>query len=473
MREGMVTYAPDLVIYPESHSEVRALVELACRHRVLLIPFGGGSNIAGCLEPLASDDRAAVSLDMRRMDRVLSIDKESSVACIDAGALGPRMEEQLNRAGLTLGHFPDSFLFSTVGGWVATRSAGMQSDRYGKIEDMVVSLRMATPSGDVETHPLPRASNGIDVNRLCIGSEGTLGVITEVVLRVHPLSERKGTYAYLFPDFGSGLAAMSACHREDAAPSMMRLNDPNKTTLSAAYSKPPGTAKRILSKAVRQYLKGLRRWKIDEICLMLATYEGSARRFNAERESTETIFRRFGAFSLGDGPGKSFNEGKFDFPYLRDYLFERDILCDVSETATVWSNLTPLYSAVNAAMAEAFESEQVNGWVGCHASHSYDTGASLYFTFAYAASPEGQMEQFLRIKKASLDTFLAHGATFSHHHAVGYEHMPWLERDISPAGVSALRALKQGFDPGNVMNPGRLTGGLSFEEWRKIGLRGQ
>jgi alkyldihydroxyacetonephosphate synthase len=214
----------------------------------------------------------------------------------------------------------------------------------------------------------------------------------------------------------------------------------------------------------------VRRWNPENICLMLTIYEGSALRFEAEREATEAVFRRHGAFALGAGPGKSFNAGKFDFPYLRDFLFERDILCDVSETATVWSNVRPLYLAVNNAMNAAFQEENVPGWVGCHASHSYHAGASLYFTFAFAAEPDAQIEQFLRIKKRSLDAFLDNGATLSHHHAVGYEHMPWLERDVSSAGVAALRALKTGLDPGNIMNPGRLAGGLGFEEWRKAGF---
>ena len=199
----------------------------AAHHDVVVIPFGGGSNIAGCLER-SETRRMVVSLDMRRMRRVLAVDTESFTARIEAGVFGPDLEEQLQGYGLTLGHFPDSFLHSTLGGWIATRSAGMQSDKYGKIEDMVVALRMVTPIGVLATRVVPKSSNGIDVNHLCIGSEGTLGVITEATMRVHPRSELRRTHGYLFLDFESGIQAMHECVRKECVPSMFRLNDPDK-----------------------------------------------------------------------------------------------------------------------------------------------------------------------------------------------------------------------------------------------------
>ena len=202
--------APDLVLYPDSEHDVLMTLRAAARHDVVVIPFGGGSNIAGCLERSESR-RMAVSLDMRRMRRVLEVDTESFTARIEAGAFGPDLEEQLNSYGLTLGHFPDSFLHSTLGGWIATRSAGMQSDKYGKIEDMVIALRMVTPVGVLATRTVPKSSNGIDVNHLCIGSEGTLGVITEATMRVHPRPESRRTHGYLFPEFEAGIEAMHEC----------------------------------------------------------------------------------------------------------------------------------------------------------------------------------------------------------------------------------------------------------------------
>ncbi|HEY7027113.1 MAG TPA: FAD-binding oxidoreductase, partial [Gemmatimonadales bacterium] len=208
IRRGIVEAAPDGVIYPETEAEVATLIAAAADHDVVLIPFGAGSNIAGCVEAAHDERRMVVALDLRRMDQVLELDAESGTARIQAGVMGPHMEQQLNAQGFTLGHFPDSFLFSTLGGWIATRSAGMQSDRYGKIEDMVVALRMVTPSGTIETRTVPRSSNGIDVKHLCIGSEGTLGVITEAVMQVHRIPEIRLPYGYLFPDFEEGVNAI-------------------------------------------------------------------------------------------------------------------------------------------------------------------------------------------------------------------------------------------------------------------------
>src|SRR5271154_371532 len=271
MRRGEANGAPDLVLYPENESDVLEVIRAAAHHDVVVIPFGGGSNIAGCLER-ADTRRVVVSLDMRCMRRVLAVDVWSRTARIEAGAFGPDLEEQLQSYGLTLGHFPDSFLHSTLGGGIATRSAGMQSDKYGKIEDMVISLRMVTPAGVLATRVVPKSSNGIDVNHICIGSEGTLGVITEATMRVHARSESRRTHGYLFLDFESGIEAMHECVRKECVPSMCRLNDPGKTALSMAF-KPPSSR---LSQAVSEVMKGYLRVKgfdFARACLMLTTFE--------------------------------------------------------------------------------------------------------------------------------------------------------------------------------------------------------
>ena len=272
MRRGLAEGAPDLVLYPENETDVLMTLRAAARHDVVVIPFGGGSNIAGCLERSESR-RMVVSLDMRRMRRVLEVDTESFTARIEAGAFGPDLEEQLNAHGLTLGHFPDSFLHSTLGGWIATRSAGMQSDKYGKIEDMVIALRMVTPVGVLATRTVPKSSNGIDVNHLCIGSEGTLGVITEATMRVHPRPELRRTHGYLFPEFEAGIEAMHECVRKECVPSMLRLSDPDKTALSLAFKPPSSRLSQAATKIMKGYLKA--KGFDSRACLMLTTFEGS------------------------------------------------------------------------------------------------------------------------------------------------------------------------------------------------------
>jgi alkyldihydroxyacetonephosphate synthase len=466
LRRGIVNHAPDLVVYPESEADVIALVATAHTHEVVVIPFGGGSNIAGCLEPSDDAGRMVVSLDMGRMNRVLEVDAQSLVARLQPGALGGDMESQLQSHGVTLGHFPDSFLHSTLGGWIATRSAGMQSDKYGKIEEMVVSLRMVTPSGTLVTRTVPKCSNGIDPNHLCIGSEGILGVITEAAMRVHRLPERKAYYGYLFPDFESGVAAIHECVRRDLMPLITRLNDPGKTQLSFAFKQRTTPFKERIARAMKWYLRHVKGIDFSKCCMMIAAFEGEDAAFRQRRAEVNVIYRRHGAASLGDSPGRSFEKSKYDFPHLRDFVMDRGIMADVSETSTLWSNLLPLHAKVTEAIARAIRDTGSQPWIGCHISHNYHAGASLYFTFGAAQRRDRELEQYLYVKKAAEDAFLQHGGTLSHHHAVGTEHLPWIEADLSSTGLHAVRALKAGLDPKNIMNPGKIIpGGNPLAQW--------
>jgi alkyldihydroxyacetonephosphate synthase len=468
MRNGMAEGAPDLVVYPENEHDVLMTIRAAAEHDAVVIPFGGGSNIAGCLER-SETHRMVMSLDMRRMRRVLAVDKESLTARIEAGVFGPDLEEQLSGYGLTLGHFPDSFLHSTLGGWIATRSAGMQSDKYGKIEDMVIALRMVTPAGVLATRTVPKSSNGIDVNHLCIGSEGTLGVITEATMQVHPRAESRRTHGYLFLNFESGIEAMHECVRKQCTPSMARLNDSGKTALSMAFKPPSSKLSQAITRVMKSYLQ-MKGFNFAQACLMLTTFEGSKGEITRQHHQVSAIHRRFGAADLGPSSGKSFESTKYDFPHIRDFLMDRGITSDVSETATVWSNVVPLYRAATADLSTAIEESGVKPWVGCHISHSYHSGASLYLTFACQQKHGQEMQQYLHAKRVVQQSFIDHGATLSHHHAVGTEHLPWLTDDISPVGVLAIAAIKGGLDPGNVMNPGRLRPSLApLEEWLRVG----
>jgi alkyldihydroxyacetonephosphate synthase len=468
LRRGMAEGAPDLVVYPESEKDVLAILRAAADHDVMVIPFGGGSNISGCLERMEMH-RTAVSLDMRRMRRVLAVDAESYTARVEAGVFGPDLEEQLGARGMTLGHFPDSFLHSTLGGWIATRSAGMQSDKYGKIEDMVVSLRMVTPDGVLATRTVPNSSNGIDVNYLCIGSEGTLGVITEATMRVHARPEARLVPAYLFPEFESGLEAIHECVRRECMPSMVRLNDADKTGLSMAFKPVSSRLSQTVTKIFKSYLRA-KGFDLPQACLMLAAFEGHRADVTRQSRQVDAIYRKFGGVSLGPSSGRAFEATKYDFPHIRDFLLERDVTSDVSETSTVWSNILPLYKASMGAIRAGVSESGVPAFAGCHISHTYRSGASLYFTFGFQQQVGREMEQYLRVKRGVQQSFMDHGATLSHHHAVGTEHLPWLAADISPLGVRAVAAIKQGLDPGNIMNPGRLQPSEdAFGDWTRIG----
>ena len=456
MRHGQVQFAPDCVVYPDTEEDVALVVRAAHEHGVVLVPFGGGSNIAGCLVPIDRGGRMVVSLDMCRMHRVLEVDRYSLTARIQPGVYGQHLEDQLAEHGVTLGHFPDSFLHSTLGGWVATRSAGMQSDIYGKIEDMVISLRMVTPSGTIITRTVPKSSNGIDIKHLCIGSEGILGVITEVVVQVHHKPEKEDWYGWLFPDFKSGLDAIHECHRGDCMPTVTRLNDPKKTALSFAFKHPKTGIKDKIAKAFKWYIGNIKKIDFDQCCLMVVKYEGTPQAFNRIKNRVTAIYKKHRGVCLGAEPGRSFAKVKFDFPHLRDYVMDRSIMADVSETATTWDNLRTLHESGLADVEQAIKDTGVDAWVGCHLSHSYRTGASLYFTFGCLQREGREIEQYLYVKKAAEDAFMKNGGTLSHHHAVGTEHLPWVEEDLSPTGLKAVKALKAGLDPNDIMNPGKI-----------------
>ena len=456
MRHGQVQFAPDCVVYPDTEEDVALVVRAAHEHGVVLVPFGGGSNIAGCLVPSDRGGRMVVSLDMCRMHRVLEVDRYSLTARIQPGVYGQHLEDQLAEHGVTLGHFPDSFLHSTLGGWVATRSAGMQSDIYGKIEDMVISLRMVTPSGTIITRTVPKSSNGIDIKHLCIGSEGILGVITEVVVQVHHKPEKEDWYGWLFPDFKSGLDAIHECHRGDCMPTVTRLNDPKKTALSFAFKHPKTGIKDKIGKAFKWYIGNVKKIDFNQCCLMVVKYEGTPQAFNRIKNRVTAIYKKHRGVCLGAEPGRSFAKVKFDFPHLRDYVMDRSIMADVSETATTWDNLRTLHESGLADVEQAIKDTGVDAWVGCHLSHSYRTGASLYFTFGCLQREGREIEQYLYVKKAAEDAFMKNGGTLSHHHAVGTEHLPWVEEDLSPTGLKAVKALKAGLDPNDIMNPGKI-----------------
>lgn len=466
LRSGRATGAPDLVLYPESERDVNLTLRAAAERDIMVIPFGGGSNISGCLERMETK-RMSVSLDLRRLRRVLAVDARSCTARIEAGIFGPDLEQQLGEHGLTLGHFPDSFLHSTLGGWIATRSAGMQSDRYGKIEDMVLAIHMVTTEGVIATRAVPKSSNGIDVNHLCIGSEGTLGVITQASMRVHPRPESRVVQGYMFPEFEAGIEALRECTQQECMPAMVRLNDPDKTALSLAFRPPPSPVSKAMSSLFKAYLR-VRGFALPRACLMLTAFEGTRIGVARQLSQVQAVYRRFGAVGMGAHAGHSFEATKYDFPHIRDFLLDRDVTTDVSETSTVWSNIIPLYREGMAALRASILESEVRPWVGCHISHTYQSGASVYFTFGFKQQPGQEMLQYLRVKRAIQQSFIDHGATLSHHHAVGTEHLPWLAADISPLGVETIAAIKRRLDPNNLMNPGRLQpSSHPFEEWMR------
>ncbi|MHB1835999.1 MAG: FAD-binding oxidoreductase [Solirubrobacteraceae bacterium] len=457
-RRGEFPRLPDVVVRPADEAAVAAVVRAAVEHDAVVIPFGGGSSISGSLEAPSEERRPVISLDLGRLDRLLGIDDASRLARVQAGVFGPSLERQLAARGWTLGHYPDSFPHSTLGGWIATRSSGMQSDRYGDICDIARGMRVLTPSGTLIVRPVPAASNGPSVREMVLGSEGRLGVITEATVQVRRVPEQRLILGYLFGEFAAGVAAMRELAESECSVSVTRVSDAHETQFSFATRRNPTLVDHAQSRALRAYLTRLRAFDTERMALSFIGFEGSHRHVSAQRHAVGAIVKRYGGICLGAGPGKLYDQKKFDTPYIRDFLLDRGVAGDVSETATVWSGLMPLYDAVMAAGHEAFEQAGVRGYLMCHLSHSYHAGACLYFTFALLPPPGTDMlAAYTTVKSAIQQSFVDNGATLSHHHAVGTEHAPWLEQDISPPGVAMLRGLFDGIDPHRHMNPGKIV----------------
>jgi alkyldihydroxyacetonephosphate synthase len=458
IRRGDWGRLPDVVVYPGSEEEIAGIVKLALTHDIVVIPFGGGTNISGSLEAPRTETRPVISVDMGRLSSLIEIDEVSRLARVQAGALGPDIERHLNERGWTLGHFPDSFKHSTLGGWIATRSSGMQSDKYGDIADLTRAVRVVMPTGVLATRAVPAASTGPSVKEMILGSEGRLGIITEATVHVHRIPKRRQIYGYLFPDWSRGLRAMTEIAESDAAPSVTRVADTYETRFSFATKKRETFTSRMKTKASKFYLEQIKRFDTSQMCLSFIGYEGGEEHVNIQKRLVDAIVARHGGICAGTGPGKLYDQKKFDTPYIRDFLLDRGALADVSETAAPWAQLETLYNGVMARARNAFDEIGVRGYIMCHLAHSYHSGACLYFTFAFRPSDAGRsLEQYDIVKRAIQQGFIDLGGTLSHHHAVGVEHSPWLSQDISPAGVTMIRKLLDGVDPQHNFNPGKIV----------------
>jgi len=445
LRTARVEHVPDLVVYPEDEDSVPRLLDFAGRRRYAIIPFGGGTNVVGGLD-VHTEFAATIALDLRRLRRVLAIDVESGLATVEAGIRGPPLEEALNEKGLTLGHFPQSWEFSTVGGWIAMRASGSHSNRYGSIEDLVVGVRLVSPARVINVQSSPRDAHGPSLKELVLGSEGALGVITQATLRVRPLPALRRFASRLFSSFPDGVAALRAMAREDALPDMAYLADSEETKFAAA------------GEGISPDADGIAGRRLAEGSLLLMGFEGTKERVT-HRRRLAIRHARGNSTSLGSGPAERWSRERFELPYLRDSLLDHGILVDTVETAASWSELLAVYDHAKKALQEALWKDGTAGLVLCHVSHAYPDGASLYYTFLAPQREGREIEQWEAIKAAVTESFLATGAALSHHHGIGEDHAPYLSRVIGEDGIVVLRALKRELDPDGIMNPGTLVTG--------------
>jgi len=447
-RTGDAGDAPDAVVLPDSHDSVRAVLAICADAGVAVVPYGGGTSVVGGVEPIRGRFPALVSLDLSRLDRMTDVDAESLLASFEPGLLTPRAESLLAEHGLTLGHFPQSFEQASLGGYVATRSAGQASTGYGRVDELVQAIKVATPAGDLVLGRPPASAAGPDLRQLLVGSEGVFGVITGMTLRVHPRPQRRRYEAFVFADFEAGVCAFRRLAQEDVAADVCRLSDEDETRANLILSGASPVAAAYLR--LRGYGKG---------CLAIMGWEGSPGEVARRRRATVGVLKQEGALGLGAKPGAAWERNRYSGPYLRDDLLDHGVLVDTLETAAPWSRLRGVHADVAYALRGALRGSQGAGspFVMCHVSHLYPTGASLYYTFLARAERGREVNQWEAAKVAASDAIVAAGATITHHHAVGSEHAAWMRAEVGDLGLEVLRAVKSRLDPAGILNPGKLV----------------
>ncbi|WP_168699763.1 FAD-binding oxidoreductase [Gordonia paraffinivorans] len=435
LRSGDASDAPDLVVYPGDHDEVVEILRICSAARVAVVPFTGGTSVVGGLAPDRSGFAGVVSLDLRRLDRLVEVDDISRVATLQAGLRGSAAEALLRERGWTLGHFPQSYEGAGIGGYAATRSAGQSSAGYGRFDEVVEGLVLATPRGTVELGTAPRSAAGPDLRQLVLGSEGVFGVITSVRVRVRPAPETRVFDGWRFATFTDGATALRRLAQDGPLPTVLRLSDEAETAVNLAD---PG---QLGADATG--------------CLVVTGYEGRAAEVPRRREAASEVLADAGGTLLGEEPGESWRSGRFAGPYLRDPLLDAGVLVETLETVTYWSGLHDLRAAVTAAITDTLTASGTPPLVMCHISHVYPAGASLYFTVVapFGADP---LAEWSAAKKAANEAIRAAGASITHHHAIGRDHRDAYHDEIGALALDALRAVKNTLDPAGICNPGIL-----------------
>jgi alkyldihydroxyacetonephosphate synthase len=450
LRSGRIEAYPDGVAYPASEDEVCALLRFARETGARVIPYGGGTSVVGHVNPLPGDV-PTLTIDLSRLNRLVQLDETSRLAAFEAGVCGPELEAQLRQRGYTLGHFPQSFEYSTLGGWIATRSSGQQSYHYGRIEDLFAGGRVETLRGPLVLPPLPASAAGPDLRQMILGSEGRLGLITQATVRVRPLPESESFHAVFFRNWEAGVEAVRAMAQAGIAVSMLRLSDALETETTLRLS----GRDRLLKWANR----GLRLAGYGpERCLLLfglTTYRGQTSFAQGE---VMDIARAHGGLGVGAAIGSQWRKSRFRAPYLRNTLWERGYAVDTLETAAPWSAAIPMAGSLTAAIREGLSDLGERVLAFAHISHMYADGASLYVTYLFrrAADPDETLHRWRALKSLASQLIVEHGGTISHQHGVGVDHAPYLAAEKGAVGIEMIEAVRRALDPDGLLNPGKL-----------------
>ena len=451
LRGGTLQHFPDGVARPANGAEVRELLKYCAAQDVIVIPYGGGTSVVGQLA-VPQTERPVLSLSLERLNRLVALETENRLAVFEAGIRGPQIEQQLNSKGFTLGHYPQSFEYSSLGGWVATRSSGQQSRYYGRIEDLFAGGEIITPRGSMNLPPFPASAAGPDLRQIVLGSEGKMGVLTNTIVRITPLPESDTIYGVFFPSWEEAQKAVQHIAGTDISFSMIRLSNSLETTTNLALA---GSESQI--SLLKKYL-GLRGLAGGKFCMCLIGFTGSRRITAAARGAALSIIRHHKGVWVGKPMGRAWGKNRFRSAYLRNSLWDRGYAADTLETALTWDKVTPAMHSIEKSIHDALQAGNQRGHVFSHLSHAYASGSSIYTTYIFrlSDSPEQTFENWRRIKDAASRAIIAAGGTISHQHGVGKDHRRYLSCEKGSLGISILREVFGHVDPDQRMNPDKL-----------------
>jgi alkyldihydroxyacetonephosphate synthase len=449
-RSGQIAAFPDGVACPTQEQDVADLIRYAQETGVKLIPYGGGTSVAGHINPPVSDT-PILTVNLQRLNHLHQLDETSQLATFGAGIQGPDLEAQLRAHGYTLGHFPQSFELSTLGGWIATRSSGQQSLGYGRIEDLFAGGKLIAPAGTLTLPPFPASAAGPDLRHLVLGSEGRLGIITEATVRISSLPETEDFHAVFFPSFVQGMDAVRQIVQARLPLSLMRLSTAVETTTTLTLA----GHERLIG-AVEKYLS--LRGADEEKAMLLLGFTGVEAVVKSSRKAALAIAGNHQGVHVGKQFGSQWHKGRFRTPYLRNALWEAGYAVDTLETAVPWHNILPTLQAIESAIHTAVAPFNERAHIFTHLSHTYPSGASIYTTYLFriAPTPEETLHRWQAIKAAASQAIVAHSGTISHQHGVGRDHAPYLAAEKGPLGMSTLHQLATHYDPAQLLNPGAL-----------------
>lgn len=460
LRHGGFKRIPDIVVWPKCHQDVVTLVKLANTHDVALIPYGGGTSVSGAASCPQNEKRCMVVLDTSQMNRMLWLDKENLVGCFEAGIIGQDLESELKKVNLTVGHEPDSYEFSSLGGWVATRASGMKKNVYGNIEDIVVRVKMVTSKGTLERHiSAPRVSSGPDFNHVILGSEGTLGVITEVQLKVRPVPEVRKYGSLVFQNFATGVKFMREVAKRRCQPASIRLVDNEQFKMGQTMRPGKSLLTSCMEYIKKTYLTSVKGFDLDKLVVATLLFEGDAQSVTQQEKLIEEIAEKFGGISAGAKNGEKGYMLTFVIAYIRDMALDYSVVAESFETSTSWDRCESLCRNVRHTLDKECARHGIKYYVVSHrVTQTYDAGCCIYFYFGFNYSDlRDPVHTFEVIEGKARDEILASGGSISHHHGVGKIRSKWYPQTISNVGVNLFKAAKKELDPKNVFAVGNLV----------------